>query len=68
MHNYLYLLPILCPIAMGAMMWMMMRGDKKPAAPADQTLQNEITELRHEISLLRMEQDLRSHPADSSQP
>jgi hypothetical protein len=55
----LYLLPVLaCPIMMGAMMWLMMRGNNngKNAAAAAQpspNTQEEMAILRAEIATLR---------------
>lgn len=50
-----YLLPALaCPVGMGAMMWMMMRGDKKPVAPAAED--RELAILREEVDALRRAQ------------
>ena len=50
-----YLLPALaCPVGMGAMMWMMARGDKKPAAPSLED--HELVALRAEVEALRSAQ------------
>lgn len=49
-----YLLPILaCPIMMGAMMWMMMRGNHTNTAQPETATQEEIAALRAEVAALR---------------
>jgi hypothetical protein len=50
-----YLLPILaCPIMMGVMMWMMMRGNHHTTTgQPDKDTQDEIAALRAEIAALR---------------
>jgi hypothetical protein len=55
MDKLLYLLPVLaCPIGMGLMMWLMMRGKPTtPAAQPDPATQEEIAVLRAEIATLR---------------
>lgn len=55
MDKLVYLLPILaCPIMMGAMMWMMMRGNHTTTtAQPDKATQDEIAALRAEIAALR---------------
>ncbi|MET7714478.1 hypothetical protein [Streptomyces sp. NPDC005407] len=62
MNNLLYILPALaCPVGMGLMMWLMMRG-KRPAAdqPPHTTpttaQEQELARLRKEVDALRDEQ------------
>lgn len=46
MPESLYALALLaCPLGMGAMMWMMMRGDNKKTQPADADVAAKRTEL-----------------------
>lgn len=62
-----YLLPALaCPVGMGVMMWMMMRGGKKPAAPAAED--RELTALRAEVDALRAAQDAPQGSGSSAAP
>ncbi len=60
MAQFLYPLALLaCPVGMGLMMWMMMRGGKSTdTAPQDpsRTSSNELTRLRAEVDQLRAEQ------------
>ena len=56
MEKLVYLLPILvCPLMMGAMMWMMMRGNHTSSVPQPGT-QEEIAALRAEVATLRVGQ------------
>ena len=53
MPESLYALALLaCPLGMGAMMWMMMRGNKEPAAPQDADKRAEVAALRAQIDQL----------------
>lgn len=62
MKDFLYVLPALaCPVGMGAMMWFMMRGNKKPADQAADPREQELAALRNEIADLR---NTPSRPAD----
>ncbi|MCU4185769.1 hypothetical protein K6U06_15475 [Acidiferrimicrobium sp. IK] len=58
MSHIFYSLAILaCPAGMGVMMWMMMRGNKQPAGPADDPAkQAELARLQAQIDALRAEQ------------
>jgi hypothetical protein len=59
MTELLYPMALLaCPVVMGAMMWMMMRGDKKvPDQPTStDTSSDEVTRLRAEVDQLRAAQ------------
>lgn len=57
MAQFLYPLALLaCPVGMGLLMWMMMRGGKSTdTAPQDpsRTHSNELTRLRAEVDQLR---------------
>lgn len=55
MSELLYALALLaCPVVMGAMMWMMMRG-QQPTPQATAAKQEELADLRAEIDQLRAE-------------
>jgi hypothetical protein len=57
MKAFLYLLPVLvCPIAMGAMMYVMMRpgrGHQAPTSEGSQAGEQELAQLRGEVEALR---------------
>ena len=58
MPESLYALAFLaCPLTMGLMMWMMMRGGNKtnPSAADSDAKQTELAQLRAEIDLLRQD-------------
>ncbi len=66
MSEVFYGLAVLaCPVGMGAMMWMMMRGGKSSATPP-QDASAELTRMRAEIDQLRAAQRDRPAPADGS--
>jgi hypothetical protein len=44
-----------CPVGMGAMMWMMMRGKNNTTAPAGSQSQQQVDQLRTEIEALNAE-------------
>lgn len=55
MEQFLYILPALaCPVGMGLMMWLMMRGRSKPqtGTPAQE---QELAALRAQVDALRPE-------------
>lgn len=61
MEQILYGLAVLaCPLGMGAMMWLMMRSNKKPANDAAQTEASaaELAQLRADLDRLRAGQNL----------
>jgi len=73
--NLPYLLPVLaCPVGMGLMMWLMMRGGDRPrgAAPGgqDQAQAQELRRLRGEVEALRGELGQRAGPggAETGEP
>lgn len=44
-----------CPVGMGLMMWMMMRGQSKDTASEDHSWQQEVQALRAEIEQLKVQ-------------
>ncbi len=76
MPEVLYSLALLaCPVGMGLMMWMMMRGGHQsgaaqhsgPGAPSAAATDTEITRLRAEVDQLRAAQR-DSEPSRGNQP
>jgi len=58
MPESLYALALLaCPLGMGAMMWMMMRGNSKPSEADSVTEQAELTAMRARIVRLEAERN-----------
>jgi flagellar basal body-associated protein FliL len=56
MSESLYALAVLaCPVGMGAMMWMMMRGQHRTAEPDTAAQQTELAALRAQIDQLEAE-------------
>lgn len=59
-----------CPVGMGVMMWMMMRGSRPGAsqAPSEAATNEELARLRHEIDQLRADRngDVRDHASRTS--
>ena len=75
MPESLYLLALLaCPLVMGAMMWMMMRGNKQPPptpnpTPNTATKQAELAGLQAQIDQLQAQRDHeRSNTATEPRP
>lgn len=68
MPESLYALALLaCPVGMGAMMWMMMRGSKTSPAEDDSQKQAELTALQAQIDQLRAQnRDASSVPPRAS--
>lgn len=57
MPESLFALALLaCPVGMGAMMWMMMRGKKQPADDGTAAEQAELTALQAQIDQLQAAQ------------
>ncbi len=57
-----------CPIGMGMMMWMMMRGGHGRAASPHSTSEPEIAQLRAEVEQLRAVQGGGTRPAGADVP
>lgn len=59
-----YLLPALaCPVGMGVMMWVMMRGGKRPVVTPPPVVEDqELAALRAEVAALRTAQDESATP------
>ncbi|KRE60533.1 hypothetical protein ASG92_21510 [Arthrobacter sp. Soil736] len=54
MEQFLLFLPALaCPVGMGLMMWLMMRGHGRGGQPATPDQEQELARLRSEIEALR---------------
>ncbi|SFB62592.1 hypothetical protein SAMN05216266_13118 [Amycolatopsis marina] len=51
------LLVLACPIGMGVMMWMMMRGSGQPKPGQSKQQQKELAQLHAEVDELRARQD-----------
>jgi len=67
MPDLIYLLAVLvCPIAMGAMMLVMMRGNHSHEAPA--STDDEVARLRAEVDQLRSQGNGGQQSADTSSP
>jgi len=62
MPESLYVLALLaCPVGMGAMMWMMMRGESKPSASEGTRQQSQLVDLQAQVDQLQAEKrDLHS--------
>lgn len=67
MPESLYALALLaCPLGMGAMMWVMMRGNKQqPPGPETATKQAELASLQAQIDQLQAQRD---HARNESTP
>ncbi len=67
MDTLIRLAPVLGCLAMGIMMWIMMRGRHAPTRhTADPTTQEELNRLRAEVALLKQERA--TVAADADQP
>ena len=54
-----------CPVGMGVMMWMMMRGKKQPTDDGTAAKQDELTALQAQIDQLQAAQRDRARPEAS---
>ncbi|SFB62574.1 hypothetical protein SAMN05216266_13114 [Amycolatopsis marina] len=60
MDSLLYTVAILaCPVGMGAMMWMMMRGQGKSTGSGQPEQAQQVQQLRSEIDELKAERESR---------
>jgi hypothetical protein len=55
-ENLSALLLLACPVGMGLMMWLMMRGGHRPSTP-DADHEQELAQLRAEVERLRVSQE-----------
>ncbi|MEV4202995.1 hypothetical protein [Micromonospora globbae] len=64
MERLIALLPVLGCLAMGVMMWLMMRGQHGPTQHGlDPATQEEINRLRAEVALLKQDRTTTGHDA-----
>lgn len=67
MESLTLLALLACPIGMGLMMWLMMRGQRGPQEPQHEEQDAEVTKLRAEVDQLRAAQrDARPRGSDSA--
>ncbi|QGK70240.1 hypothetical protein GIY23_12520 [Allosaccharopolyspora coralli] len=67
MESLTLLALLACPIGMGLMMWLMMRGQHGPQEPQHEGQDAEVTKLRAEVDQLRAAQrDARLRGSDSA--
>lgn len=67
MESLTLLALLACPIGMGLMMWLMMRGQRGPQEPQHGERDAEVTKLRAEVDQLRAAQrDARCRGSDSA--
>ena len=62
------LLLLACPIVMGLMMWMMMRGHKQQQPTSTKTRDDELIRLRAEVDQLRAAQRHGTNRPNDSEP
>jgi multidrug resistance efflux pump len=66
MTETLYALAVLaCPVGMGLMMWLMMRGGHRPSTP-DADHEQELAQLRADVERLRAAQEHSGDRASSA--
>lgn len=69
MSEFLYALAFLaCPLGMGAMMWMMMRGRDRSPGSGTARQEAEISALRAQLDQLQAEDRLADRPAAGPEP